>query len=127
MLFLSHRNDINGWSFADVISLSQVIISTASLLHQLIIRGIAFVLVSAPHVEQEFLDQISETGQVLDCMITEDLQRRHTRRDESKLAALLPLVVDPRCQGVTFSAERVPAKVIASISPPTRSQRADVR
>jgi hypothetical protein len=111
----------NGWSFADATSLSQVIISTASLLHQLIIRGLAFLLVSAPHVEQQWLDHISETGQVLDCLIAEDLQRRQLgrqsmptkpSRDRSKLASVLPLVVDPQCLDVHFSAEQISAKVM---------------
>ena len=106
------RDDVWGFAGVVIIVLCQITISTASLLHQLIIRGLALVLISAPHVEQELLDQISETGQVLDCMIADDLQRRHSRRDRSKLAAVLPLVVDPQCLDVNFSAERIPAKVM---------------
>jgi hypothetical protein len=61
-------------------------------------------------------------------MIAEDLQRRRSdpdaatmvasmatrsRRDRSsKLAAVLPLVVDPQCFDVHFSTEQVPAKVM---------------
>jgi hypothetical protein len=100
--------------FADAVNLSQVIISTASLLHQLILRGFAFMLVSAPNVEQQWLDQTSEMGQLLDCMIAEELQRRRSgsRRDRSKLAAVLPVVVDPQCLDVNFSADQVFAKVM---------------
>jgi hypothetical protein len=47
-------------------------------------------------------------------MIAEELQRQRSgsRRDRSKLAAVLPIVVDPQCLDVNFSAEQVPAKVI---------------
>jgi GTPase SAR1 family protein len=112
MVFLP-RGD--AWGFADAINLSQVIVSTTSLLHQLILRSFAFMLVSAPHVEQQWLDQITETGQLLDCMIAEDLHHRQSatsRRDRSKLAAVLPLVVDPKCLDVHFSTEQVPVKVM---------------
>jgi hypothetical protein len=108
-LFLPHGD---AWGFADVVNLSQSVISTASLLHQLCLSGFAFMLVSAPNVEQQWLDQSSETGQLLDCMIAENLQRRRSRRERSKLAAVLPLVVDPECLDVHFSTEQVPAKVM---------------
>jgi hypothetical protein len=109
--FLLHVDD--AWSAVDIISLCQVIISTASLLHQLILRAFAFMLVSSPNVEQQWLDQTSEMGQLLDCMVAEDFQRRRSRRDRSnKLAAVLPLVVDPQCLDVHFSTDRVPAKVM---------------
>jgi serine/threonine protein kinase len=61
-VFLLHGDS---WGFVDGANLTQVIISTASLLHQLILRGFAFILVSAPNTEQQLLDQTSETGQPL--------------------------------------------------------------
>jgi hypothetical protein len=112
MVLLPHGNT---WGFADAINLSQVIVSTISLVHQLMLRSFAFMLVSAPHVEQQWLDQITETGQLLDCMIAEELHRRQsvaTRLDRGKLVAVLPLVVDSECFDVHFSAEQVPAKVM---------------
>jgi hypothetical protein len=48
-------------------------------------------------------------------MIAEELHRRQsatTRRDRSKLAAVLPLSVDPQCLDVQFSTEQVPAMVM---------------
>jgi hypothetical protein len=114
VLFLLYGD---AWGFAAGVNLSQVIISIASLLYQLVVRGLAFVLISAPDAEQQWFDQISETGQLLDCMIAGDLQRlrsmaTRSRRDRSKLAAVLPLVVDPQCLDQHFSAEQVPAKVM---------------
>jgi GTPase SAR1 family protein len=101
----------NPWDFAHhIVNVCQIIVSIVSLLHQLIRHGFAFVLVSAPLVEQQWLEQIRETGQLLDCMIAEDL---HTKPDRSRLAAVMPLVVDPQCLDVNFNVEeRVPAKVM---------------
>jgi hypothetical protein len=92
--------------------LSQVIVSTISLLHQLVLRGLAFLLVSVPHLEQELLDQISDTEVVVECMVAEDLLNRRTKRDRRRLTAVLPLVVDPRCMDANFSTEQVPAKAM---------------
>jgi GTPase SAR1 family protein len=90
----------------------QVSISTISFLHQLIFRGLAFVLVSAPYLEQQWLDQIIESGQILDCMLARHVFRRNARRGQRKLAVVLPIVVDQECLGVAFSPDPVPVQVM---------------
>jgi hypothetical protein len=102
-----------GWGVAATIAVFQMIVSIVSLVHQFILRGFAILLVSSPDIEQQWVDHITETEMILDCMLAEDFQHRRPKRGETKfMEAALPVVVDQECLSMFLSPDPVPTKVM---------------
>jgi hypothetical protein len=109
--------DSDDSGLTDALMICQIVVSIISLLYQLVLRGLAFVLVSTPHVGQQWIDQITETSQILDCMLATELRKQHSTShstcSEGKVAAVLPIVLDEACLGAQFSSDVVSVKVMA--------------
>jgi hypothetical protein len=71
-------------------------------------RILAFVVFSAPDVEQQVMDQILDSEQLLDCMLASDLSRHPVRgKHNHTTVSVVPLVLEQACLGVALSSEPV--------------------
>jgi GTPase SAR1 family protein len=96
-------------SLAGILPFLQICISAVLLTHQVIQRGLAFII-SSPQAEQQWVEQRTETGQLLDCMVADHCMRN--RRRNRKQMVMLPLVLEEACLNEEYSSDPIPGSVM---------------
>jgi hypothetical protein len=90
---------------------SQLIVSALAILHQVINRALALLLSTVPHTYQNALDEITDTEQLLECMVVTELRGPNCDTYHQH-SVVLPLILDEACVDADFSSCPLPANVV---------------
>jgi GTPase SAR1 family protein len=110
----------------ELVPLLQLSVSSVSILHQIVLRGLACLLLSDPqaeHREKVLINEALETHPLLECMVASELCFRKQPR-----IAVLPLILDAACTEAKFSPDHIPADLVEQfmrVQGANRSRRAN--
>jgi GTPase SAR1 family protein len=110
LLALRGRTDRD---FQYAVAVLQSIVSVVSLVQQVAYRALASILVSSPSVDQRYLDQFIDTGQLLECMVASHNMHTVSRGyGKHQLREVLPVILDVECLHVEFCSAPIPTRVL---------------